>query len=82
MRGASAHTLDRHRLGPVGKDGEAPVHTVVAGNWQAARPLADYALVGCTVAPGFDFADFQLLADASEHAAAVRGAWPDVATLI
>jgi hypothetical protein len=28
--------------------------------WQAARPLGDYALCGCTVAPGFDFADFEL----------------------
>ncbi len=31
--------------------------------WQAARPLGDYALVGCTVGPGFDFADFVLMSD-------------------
>jgi ribosomal protein S18 acetylase RimI-like enzyme len=29
--------------------------------WQAARSLGAYALVGCSVAPGFDFADFALL---------------------
>jgi uncharacterized protein len=38
-----------------------PVHVVPPGMWQAARPLGAYALVGCTVAPGFDFADFSLL---------------------
>nr|WP_194420166.1 cupin domain-containing protein [Aquisalinus flavus] len=39
-----------------------PQHVVPAGTWFGARPApgADYALVGCTVAPGFDFADFEL----------------------
>jgi uncharacterized protein len=36
------------------------VHVVPAGAWQAARPLGAYALVGCTVGPGFDFADFEM----------------------
>ncbi len=31
-----------------------------------ARPLGAYALVGCTVAPGFEFEDFTLLADLPE----------------
>lgn len=32
------------------------------GDWFAARPAtgAEFALIGCTVAPGFDFADFEL----------------------
>ena len=47
-------------LGPVGQ-AAAPVFTVPAGWWQGARPLGDYTLVGCTVGPGFDFADFELL---------------------
>jgi uncharacterized protein len=34
---------------------------VPVGTWQAAEPLHGDVLVGCTVAPGFDFADFQLL---------------------
>ena len=39
-------------------------HAVVPAHyWQAARPLGDYALVGCTVSPGFEFADFLLLRD-------------------
>jgi uncharacterized protein len=78
----SGHDLVRHRLAPIGAGAEAPVCTIAAGVWQAARPLAGYALVGCTVAPGFDFADFRLLADDPECSAAVRAAWPDVATLI
>jgi uncharacterized protein len=33
---------------------------VPAGAWQAARSLGAFTLVGCTVAPGFDFAGFEL----------------------
>lgn len=43
--------------------GERPQIAIPAGVWQAARPLpgnAGYALVGCTVAPGFEFADFEM----------------------
>ncbi len=41
----------------------APQVVVPPGWWQAARPLSGshgYALVGCVVAPGFDFEDFEL----------------------
>jgi predicted cupin superfamily sugar epimerase len=47
-------------LGPVA-DGQEPVHVVLAREWQAARPRGAYTLVGCTVGPGFDFADFELI---------------------
>jgi predicted cupin superfamily sugar epimerase len=33
-------------------------HVVPAGWWQAAEPLGDFAYVGATVGPGFDFLDF------------------------
>lgn len=35
---------------------------IKAGSWFASRPAEDatYSLAGCTVAPGFDFADFEL----------------------
>jgi uncharacterized protein len=46
-------------LGPVGPN-QSPVQIVPAGAWQAARSLGEYTLVGCTVSPGFDFADFTL----------------------
>lgn len=36
-------------------------HVIPAGLWQAAEPISDEVLVGCTVAPGFEFGDFQLL---------------------
>jgi uncharacterized protein len=39
-----------------------PQCTVAAGQWQAARSLGDYSLAACMVAPGFDFADFELMA--------------------
>jgi len=79
---ASAQSVLRHRLGPVGSGTDAPVCTIGAGIWQAARPLGQYAFLGCTVGPGFDFADFRLLADDYSRAAAVRAAFPDIAVLI
>jgi len=54
-------SLSRTTLGPAGES-SAPVFTVPAGFWQGARPLGAYTLVGCTVGPGFEFADFELLA--------------------
>ena len=67
---------------PAGRGSETPVCTIAADRWQAARALGDYALVGCTVAPGFDFADFTMLADEAESAARVRSQWPELAALI
>ncbi len=57
-----------------------PMAVVEAGCWQAARPApgAGYAFGGCTVAPGFDFADFELpaadelVARLPEHDAVIR----------
>ena len=40
--------------------GERPQANVPAHAWQAARSLGDWTLVGCTVAPGFEFAAFEL----------------------
>jgi hypothetical protein len=38
-----------------------PVCVVPAGCWQAAKPSGAYSLVGCTVGPGFDFQDFEMI---------------------
>ena len=65
------HAFDEagHTLCRLGNDldgGERPVAVIPAGVWQAARvadtadPRHGYALCGCTVAPGFDFIDFEL----------------------
>lgn len=55
-------TVHRHVLGKNGKKQE-PVACVPANHWQAARPIDTFSLVGCTVAPGFVFDDFRMLAD-------------------
>ena len=40
--------------------GQVPQAIVPAYAWQAAESAGDWTLVGCTVAPGFDFATFEL----------------------
>ncbi len=40
--------------------GERPQAIVPAQAWQAAQSLGEWTLVGCTVAPGFEFARFEL----------------------
>lgn len=66
---AGAHT--RLLLGSDLEQGERPQAVVPAGALQAARVLRgagsaeDFALVGCTVAPGFDFSDFEMPGRAS-----------------
>ncbi len=65
------------RLGPVGAD-SAPVRVVPAGAWQAARPLGAYTLVGCTVAPGFEFSDFRLMSAEPRTVELTRAAFPDL----
>lgn len=74
-------SLTRVTLGPL-TGGQAPVHTVPAGDWQAARTTGAYTLVGCTVGPGFDFQDFTMLGDLSDASAHVGVAWPEIARLI
>ena len=48
------------RLGPNVAAGERPQVVVPTGWWQAARSLGEWTLVGCTVAPGFEFSGFEL----------------------
>ncbi|MGX7670885.1 cupin domain-containing protein [Plantactinospora sp. DSM 117369] len=49
------------RLGPDVPAGERPQVVIPGGVWQSAEPAGDHpVLVSCVVAPGFDFADFQL----------------------
>ncbi len=63
------HCFDREgahrevRLGANIANGERPQHVVLQGELQAAGVAAGshgFALCGCTVAPGFDFADFRM----------------------
>lgn len=47
-------------LGTSLTDGERPQAIVPANAWQAAEPVGRFTLVGCTVAPGFDFSAFEM----------------------
>jgi uncharacterized protein len=75
---ADEHRLERHRLGPLGA-GQEPVRCAPAGWWQAARSLGDYTLVGCTVGPGFEFSDFEILSRHEELADELCRALPEAA---
>jgi hypothetical protein len=64
--GAGSHTLT------LGRDlaaGQLPQAIVPAHAWQAAESTGDWTLVGCTVAPGFEFATFDLAPRGWEPAA-------------
>ncbi len=51
---------ERVTLGSDLAAGERPQAVVPAHAWQAAQSFGDWTLVGCTVAPGFEFAKFEL----------------------
>jgi uncharacterized protein len=58
------NTVHQELLGQ-GLPDSYPMCVVPAGCWQAARPLGEYSLVGCSVAPGFEFEDFEMPAEGS-----------------
>jgi uncharacterized protein len=53
-------TVEQHRLGPDLAAGERPQAVVPPNAWQSARSLGAWTLVGCTVAPGFELASFEM----------------------
>ncbi|MGD9223243.1 MAG: cupin domain-containing protein [Desulfobacteraceae bacterium] len=57
-------------------------HVVPAGVWQAAVPIQDKVLVGCSVAPGFEFGDFELLERSSDEAKRLGSHNPELKRLI
>ena len=71
--------LTVHKLGLNIEEGEQPQLVIKAGHWFASRVEipGGFALVGCTVAPGFDFADFELATRDS-----LRAIYPQHAELI
>jgi hypothetical protein len=64
--------IEHRRLGPL--VAAFPTVAVPAGTWQAARPSGPYTLAGCTVAPGFEYADFELLSLSPAELARLRTA--------
>jgi len=57
---------DIYVLGPDIDEAQVPQLVVPPGTWQAARSLGAYTLVGCTVAPGFEFSKFEMAPDGFE----------------
>ncbi|MDC7998948.1 cupin domain-containing protein [Gilvibacter sediminis] len=70
----------KHRIGIDLSKGEVPQYVVPGGCWFAAEVMApdSFSFIGCTVSPGFSFADFQLANRSDlthqfpQHAAAVE----------
>lgn len=60
VEGVVEGTVEEHTLGGDLAGGQRPQVVVPARCWQAADPLGPWTLVGCTVAPGFDFAGFEM----------------------
>ena len=60
---SNGHDAEAHRLGKNIDAGEKPQLVVPAGWWQTAESLGHWTLVGCTVAPGFDFKNFEMAPD-------------------
>ncbi len=62
--------------------GYEPFCAVRAGDWQAARSLGAWTLVGCDVGPGFDFEDFQFIAAVEGHREHFRDSLAQYADLL
>ncbi len=58
----NGHDASAAHLGPDVLAGQRPQIVVPANHWQTATSLGAWTLVGCTVAPAFDFAGFELAA--------------------
>lgn len=54
-----------------GQPNGRPLCVVPAGCWQAAQPRGNYSLMGCTVGPGFDFQDFEMISPGSAELARI-----------
>lgn len=57
-------------------------HVIKANHWQGAVSTGEYSLVGCTVAPGFEFEDFSFLSDNGKASGIVASKYPELAFLI
>jgi uncharacterized protein len=57
-------------------------HVVTAGTWQAAEPISEAVLVGCSVAPGFEFSDFKLMDQNSAEAKILVSVAPEMARYV
>lgn len=79
--GKKAVNYSRAVVGEAGASGK-PIAVVPGGCWQMARTSGEYTLVGCTVGPGFEYKDFQLLRDLPEEADDLRRRFPELAKYV
>jgi predicted cupin superfamily sugar epimerase len=63
---SDGRTVRTVTLGPDIIAGQIPQGIVRKGEWQSATSLGDWTLVGCTVAPGFEFSGFHMAASGWE----------------
>lgn len=56
----NGHDAEARHLGPDLSAGQRPQIVVPKGWWQTATSLGAWTLVGCTVAPGFEFSGFEM----------------------
>jgi len=63
---APSGPLETQILGSELGTGARPQIVIPRGYWQRARSLGDYTLMGCTVAPGFEFSGFTLAPEGFE----------------
>ena len=68
-------------LGPSAK-GSVQAFVIPRMAWQAAETTGDYTLVGCSVGPGFDFADFTMMRNDARAAAKLAKTHPDLTAWI
>ncbi len=57
---SDGNSIEQVTLGIDLKKGERPQAVVPVNAWQSAKPLGRFTLVGCTVAPGFEFSSFEM----------------------
>lgn len=57
-------------------------HVIRAGLWQAAQPVSSAVLVGCSVAPGFEFDDFQMIDEQPVIAGNILDRFPGLSRLV
>jgi predicted cupin superfamily sugar epimerase len=53
-------------------------HCVKGSFWQSAYSDGPYSFVGCNVSPGFEFKDFEMMADRKEVKTAVMSKYPEL----
>lgn len=63
-------------------DNSRPTQVIPANNWQAAQCGGRYSLVSCSVGPGFDFQDFEMMSNTASKANQLKQKQPQFTDLL